>query len=130
MDTSAMVTLGLPILTIAAGIVTSLITSQGLWNHISTKSRKDSAEADLLLGLGHTRIMNLCGKYIKRGWITPEEYEDLITYLYKPYLELGGNGTVKKMVENEINRLPIHHINMSLEQAEANRRCHMKENKS
>lgn len=126
MDTSAMVTLGLPILTIVAGIVTSLITSQGLWNHISTKSRKDSAEADLLLGLGHTRIMNLCGKYIKRGWITPEEYEDLITYLYKPYLELGGNGTVKKMVENEINRLPIHHINMSLEQAEANRRCHMK----
>lgn len=128
MDTSAMVTLGLPILTIVAGIVTSLITSQGLWNHISTKSRKDSAEADLLLGLGHTRIMNLCGKYIKRGWITPEEYEDLITYLYKPYLELGGNGTVKKMVENEINRLPIHHINISVEQAEANRRCHTKGN--
>ena len=126
MDNSAMVTLGLPILTIVAGIVTSLITSQGLWNHVSTKSRKDSAEADLLLGLGHTRIMNLCEKYIHRGWITPEEYEDLITYLYHPYLELGGNGTVKKMVENEINRLPIHHINMSLEQADANRRCHTK----
>ena len=113
MDTSAMETLWLPILTIVAGIITSLITSQGLWSHLSTKSRKDSAEADLLLGLAHTRIMNLCEKYIERGWITPEEYEDLITYLYNPYLELGGNGTVKKMVDNEINRLPIHHIKMN-----------------
>lgn len=118
-----METLVLPILTIVAGIITSLITSQGLWSHLSTKSHKNSAESDLLRGLAHTRIMNLCEKYIKRGWITPEEYEDLITYLYHPYLELGGNGTVKKMVDNEINRLPMHHINMSLEQANANRQC-------
>lgn len=115
MDASAIETLVLPILTIAAGIITSLITSQGLWNHISTKSRKDSAEADLLRGLAHTRIMSLCEKYIERGWITPEEYEDLITYLYHPYLELGGNGTVKKMVDNEINRLPIQNIKMNLD---------------
>ena len=112
MDTSDMETWVLPILTIVAGIVTSLITSQGLWNHVSQKSNKDSAESELLLGLAHTRIMSLCEKYIERGWITPEEYEDLITYLYHPYLELGGNGTVQKMVDNEINRLPIHHIEM------------------
>lgn len=112
MDASDMETWVLPVLTIVAGIVTSLITSQGLWNHVSQKSNKDSAESELLRGLAHTRIMSLCEKYIERGWITPEEYEDLITYLYHPYLELGGNGTVKKMVDNEINRLPIHHIKM------------------
>lgn len=115
MDTSDMETWILPILTIVAGIITSLITSQGLWGHISTKSRKNSAESDLLRGLAHTRIMGLCEKYIERGWITPEEYEDLITYLYHPYLELGGNGTVKKMVDNEINRLPIQHIKTDLD---------------
>lgn len=115
MSTSDMETWILPILTIVAGIITSLITSQGLWGHISTKSRKNSAESDLLLGLAHTRIMGLCEKYIERGWITPEEYEDLITYLYHPYLELGGNGTVKKMVDNEINRLPIQHIKTNLD---------------
>ena len=71
MDISFMETLGLPILTSAAGIITALISSQGLWSHLSTKSPKNSAEADLLLGLGHTRIMNLCEKYTKRGWITP-----------------------------------------------------------
>ena len=110
MGASDMETWVLPVLTIVAGIVTSLITSQGLWAHLSTKWQKDSAESELLRGLAHTRIMSLCEKYIERGWITPEEYEDLITYLYHPYLELGGNGTVKKMVDNEINRLPIHHI--------------------
>ena len=110
MDASDIETLVVPILTIVAAIVISLITSQGLWNHVSQKSNKGSAESELLRGLAHTRIMSLCEKYIERGWITPEEYEDLITYLYHPYLELGGNGTVKKMVENEINRLPIRHI--------------------
>ena len=113
MDASDMETWVLPVLTIVAGIVTSLITSQGLWTHLSEKCQKDSAESELLRGLAHTRIMSLCEKYIDRGWITPEEYEDLITYLYHPYLELGGNGTVKKMVDNEINRLPIHHIEMN-----------------
>ena len=112
MDASGMETWVLPILTIVAGIVTSLLTSQGLWAHLSTKWQKDSAESELLRGLAHTRIMSLCEKYIERGWITPEEYEDLITYLYHPYLELGGNGTVQKMVDNEINRLPIRHIEM------------------
>lgn len=115
MDTSAIETLVLPVLTIVAGIITSLITSQGLWGHLSSKRQKNSAESDLLLGLAHTRIMGLCERYIERGWITPEEYEDLITYLYHPYLELGGNGTVKKMVDNEINRLPIQHIKTDLD---------------
>ena len=110
MDTSYMETLVLPILTIVAGIVTSLITSQGLWAHLSAKWQKNSAESNLLRGLAHTRLMDLCEKYIDRGWITTEEYEDLVTYLYHPYLELGGNGTVKKMVDNEINRLPVQHI--------------------
>ena len=110
MDTSEIETWVLPILTIVAGIVTSLITSQGLWAHVSEKWKRDSAETELLRGLAHTHIMSLCEKYIDRGWITPEEYEDLITYLYHPYLELGGNGTVKKMVDDEINQLPIRHI--------------------
>ena len=62
------------------------------------------------MGLAHTRILTLCGQYIERGFITPEEYEDLVTYLYTPYIEMGGNGTVKRMMENEINKLPIRHI--------------------
>jgi hypothetical protein len=115
MDSIALESWLLPVLSLIAGVVTSLITSQGFWAHQTAKSQKNNAESHLLRGLAHTRIMTLCEKYIDRGWITPEEYEDLITYLYQPYLELGGNGTVKKMVENEINKLPIRHTSEHIE---------------
>lgn len=111
MDSIALESWLLPVLSLVAGAITSLITSQGFWAYQTTKSQKNDAEVHLLRGLAHTSIITLCTKYIERGWITPEEYEDLITYLYQPYIELGGNGTVKKMMENEINKLPIRHMN-------------------
>lgn len=100
----------IPLLTVVSGIVTSLIASSGFWAHQTAKSTRNTAQQNLLMGLAHTRIMALCGKYIERGFITPEEYEDLVTYLYTPYLEMGGNGSVKRMMETEINKLPIKHI--------------------
>jgi hypothetical protein len=51
-------------------------------------------------GISHQR-------YIERGWITQDEYENLHDYLYKPYEEMGGNGSAKKVMQ-EINKLPIH----------------------
>jgi hypothetical protein len=48
-------------------------------------------------------------KYIQRGWITEEEYKNLNDYLYKPYEELGGNGSAKRIMM-EVNKLPIRQI--------------------
>ena len=45
-------------------------------------------------------------KYIERGWITKDEYENLYEYLYKPYAELGGNGSAKRVMD-EVNKLEI-----------------------
>lgn len=110
MDVRLLETILIPLLTIVGGIITAFATSSGFWAHKTAKSQKNTAEENLLRGLAHTRLMALCEKYIERGWITPEEYEDLIVYLYQPYIELGGNGTIKKMVDNEINKLPIRHM--------------------
>lgn len=110
MDARLIETILIPLLTIVGGVITAFATSSGFWAHKTTKSQKTSAEDKLLRGLAHTRLMTLCEKYIERGWITPEEYEDLIIYLYQPYIELGGNGTVKKMVDTEINKLPVRHM--------------------
>lgn len=44
---------------------------------------------------------------LKLGYITQDEYENLHDYLYEPYLELGGNGTAKKVMA-EVERLPLH----------------------
>ena len=70
------------------------------------KDKKKSAERDMLMGLGHDRIVFLGSQYIQRGNITKDEYENLHDYLYKPYSELGGNGTAAKIMK-EVEQLKI-----------------------
>ena len=60
----------------------------------------------MILGLGHIKIIDICEKYIERGYITQEEYDSLYNYLYIPYKELGGNGTAERLVQ-EVKHLPI-----------------------
>lgn len=70
------------------------------------KTKKRTAESDMLMGLGHDRIVFLGGQYLKRGWISKDEYENLHDYLFKPYAELGGNGTAQKVMK-EVDKLPL-----------------------
>lgn len=70
------------------------------------KDKKKNAERDMLIGLGHDRIVFLGSQYIQRGNITKDEYENLHDYLYKPYSELGGNGTAAKIMK-EVEQLKI-----------------------
>ena len=57
------------------------------------------------MGLGHDRIVYLGLKYIERGYITVDEYENLYEYLYKPYEKMGGNGSAARIME-EVKKLP------------------------
>ena len=66
-------------------IVCSILASSGFWAYLQSHANKNSAEKELLIGLAHDRIIYLGMKYIERGWITQDEYEDLNKYLYKPY---------------------------------------------
>lgn len=75
-------------------------------NKKKDKNDELKRQSDMLLGLGHDRIMHLCSKYIERKYITQSEYEDLLTYLYKPYVALGGNGTAEKLMR-EIESLEL-----------------------
>ena len=87
-------------------VFASILASSGFWTWIMARNNKKSANTRMLMGLGHDRIIYLCMKYIERGWISKDEYEDLVTYLYKPYIELGGNGTAKRLME-EVQKLPV-----------------------
>ena len=88
----------------------SVFASAGFWSFITFICNKrnncKSAEAKMLLGLGHDRILYLGSVYLKEQGITKDEYENLYDYLYLPYKELGGNGTAEKMI-NDIKKLPI-----------------------
>ena len=88
-------------------IICSVIASSGFWAFIQRKTDKNTSETRMLVGLGHDRIVELGLKYIERKWITQEEYENLNDYLYKPYKELGGNGSAKRIMQ-EVDKLPIH----------------------
>lgn len=87
-------------------IVCAFLASSGFWAYITSRTNKKSASSKMLLGLGYDRIMTLGMMYIERGYITREEYEDLVKYLYKPYKELGGNGSAERIMR-EIEGLPI-----------------------
>ena len=80
-------------------IVCSVIASSGFWAVIQYLINKNDSSGKLLLGIAHDRIMWLGKSYLKRGYITVEEYENLVTYLYEPYLERGGNGSAKMIME-------------------------------
>ena len=90
-------------------VVGSVLASSGFWAWMLAHRDKKSAKTKMLLGLGHDRIIYLCMKYIERGWISQDEYEDLTKYLWTPYSDLGGNGTAERLM-NAIKQLPIHHI--------------------
>lgn len=86
---------------------TAVIASSGFWAYLRSKDTRKDASVQLLLGLAHDRIIYLGMSYIDRGWITKDEYEDLMKYLYDPYQTFGGNGLAEKIM-NEVKTLPIH----------------------
>lgn len=95
-------------------IICAVVASSGFWAFLEHKSKvrqkKDEnkdAKSRMLIGLAHDRIIYLGMMYIERGWITQDEYENLHDYLYKPYEEMGGNGSAKRVIL-EVNKLPIH----------------------
>lgn len=87
-------------------IICSLLASSGLWTWIQKKADKKSVKTQMLIGLGHDRIISLGMRYIERGWITEDEYENLYDYLYLPYEAMGGNGSAKRIID-EVKKLEI-----------------------
>ena len=85
-----------------AQIIAAVIGSNALFafiqfliNRYDRKKEKQSNETkgmrDMILGLGHDKLLYLTDKYAERGGITQKERRNL-KYLYDPYIKLGGNG--------------------------------------
>lgn len=88
-------------------IVCAIFASTGFWALVTKVLEKKSASAKMLLGLGHDRIIAETNRYIERGYISSEEYENLYKYLYTPYKNLGGNGSAERNMEL-VKKLPTH----------------------
>ena len=86
-------------------IITSVLASSGLWAFLGSRLERNSAERELIVGIGHIELVFFGMRYIERGWITRDEY-DTMQELYKPYVKLGGNGSGTKIMK-ELEKLPI-----------------------
>jgi hypothetical protein len=91
-------------------IIVAIFASSGFWAFLLGFVNKildgKSAKNQMILGLGHDRIIFLCEKYIAQGWIYSEDFENLHDYLYIPYKKLKGNGTAEKLM-HDVEKLPI-----------------------
>lgn len=90
-------------------ILVTVFASSGFWTLIlavyTNRHQKHDAKTEMLLGLGHDRIFELCEGILKRGELTQAEYDNLL-HLYKPYKKLGGNGTAEKLMK-EVENMDI-----------------------
>lgn len=91
-------------------IVLAVFASSGFWAFLLAVVNKlfdrKSAKNQMILGLGHDRIVSLCEKYLAQGWITSEDFENLHDYLFVPYKKMKGNGTAEKLMR-DVEKLPI-----------------------
>lgn len=106
------------LLTALAGF---LAASSGFWvylrNRAEIRDKAQDSTTRLLMGLAQEKIVYLGLKYIDRGFVTKDEYKDLRHYLYEPYIALGGNGTVERIMHgverlefrsnNPLSNIPI-----------------------
>lgn len=95
-----------PWMLFVVGLVTAFGASGGFWAYLTHRDVQKKAWTQLLLGLAHDRIIFLCMKYIERGSITKDEYEDLVKYLWAPYSTFGGNGLAEKIMR-DVQNLPM-----------------------
>lgn len=91
---------------VLTSVLIAIFGSTGLWSFIASRRNKHDAKTRLLIGLAHDRIIYLGTKYIDRGYVTPDEYENLHDYLYQPYAENGGNGSAKRVMDM-VRALPM-----------------------
>jgi hypothetical protein len=84
--------------------------SGGFWVYLRSKYEKRDRERDayvaLIMGLAHDKIVFLGLKYIEKGWVNKDEYDDLIKYFWEPYSALGGDGSAERIV-NIVKLLPL-----------------------
>lgn len=87
------------VIQLLTSIICSVLASSGAWAFILKRTEAKDVKTQMLMGLGHDRIMHLGMHYVSRGWITDEEYENLHTYLFVPYAAMGGNGAAKRVMD-------------------------------
>ena len=80
------------------GIFAACFGSNGFWQWLMTKRKKNSPSDNMLHALVRYRLDHLCKRYLRLGEIPEDEYESFIA-MGEAYKGLNGNSYVKKLFE-------------------------------
>ena len=90
---------------LASPAVTALLGGSGIWAWAKTKSERNDSEDRLLLQVAKNQLVYNGRKYLKRGYVTMDEYEEY-ELEFKVYESLGGNGLARRVFK-QVDELPI-----------------------
>ena len=69
--------------------------------YIRKAENKENRDLELIIASYRFRLVQLCKLYIKKGYMTQDEYDQL-TEFFKLYSSLGGNGQAKEYYEKTV----------------------------
>lgn len=80
-----------------------------LRKYIRETEAREKTHMDLIVASYRFRLVQLCRVYLKKGFMTSNEYEELVEF-YKVYHGLGGNGQAEEYY-NKAVKLPVQQEN-------------------
>lgn len=86
-------------------LLTTVLSSPGIFAWAKTLKGCENSEAKLLLQVTKNQLVAQGREYLKRGYITMDEYEEYESE-YRIYAALGGNGLARRIFE-QVDDLPM-----------------------
>lgn len=86
-------------------LITTVLSGPGIWAWAKTRTTRNKSEDRLLLQVAKNQLVTQGHKYLKRGYITMDEYEEYEAE-YQVYSDLGGNGLARRIFE-QVYELPM-----------------------
>lgn len=86
-------------------LITTVLSGPGIWAWAKTRTQRNDSEDKLLLQVAKNQLVSQGHEYLKRGYITMDEYEEYEAE-YQVYSVLGGNGLARRIFE-QVDDLPM-----------------------
>ena len=86
-------------------LITTVLSGPGIWAWAKTRTTRNNSEDRLLLQVAKNQLVSQGREYLKRGYITMDEYEEYEAE-YQVYSGLGGNGLARRIFE-QVDNLPM-----------------------
>ena len=86
-------------------LITTVLSGPGIWAWAKTRTQHKASEEMLLLQVAKSQLVAQGREYLKRGYITMDEYEEYESE-YQVYSDLGGNGLARRIFK-QVDDLPI-----------------------